>query len=358
MNPLRAKPARQVALSVLLSVCAAASTRAEVRWGGEILRQPAEWYASSEAQSAADTVIEYQSSEGGWQKNTDLLTPPSSPSEVERPTIDNGATTTPLRFLALVAEATGEAKYKQAFVRGMDYVFAAQYANGGWSQYYPLRKGYYSRITFNDNAMVNVLTILRDVSNAEAPFGFVDRERREDASAAVARGIDVILRTQIRQDGQPTAWCAQHDEKTLEPAWARAYEPPSLSGGETVGIVRFLMSIEEPTPEIIDSIEGAVAWLRSVAMSGVRVDRIPRPDGRTERLLVDDPDAPPVWARFYELGTNRPLYLDRDSVYRYDFSEIGYERRSGYSYHGNWASSLLREDYPRWRAQHRKDNQP
>ena len=205
---------------------------------------------------------------------------------------------------------------------------------------------------------MNVLTLLRDVGRGQARYGFVDRARRQQASAAVARGIDVILRSQIRQDGRLTAWCAQHDEKTLEPAWARAYEPPSLSGGETVGIVRFLMSIEEPTAAIIASIEGAVQWLRSVAMSGVRVDQIRRLDGRTERILVADPDAPPVWARFYELGMNRPLYLDRDSVLRYDFSEISYERRSGYSYHGDWPSSLLREDYPRWRKQQELSKRP
>jgi PelA/Pel-15E family pectate lyase len=352
MSSLRAKPARQVALAVLLSVYAASSTLAEVRWGGEILRQSAEWYGSADARAAADTVIQYQSSEGGWQKNTNLLTPPKAREELEQPTIDNGATTTPMRFLAFVADATGGAKYREAFERGLDYLFAAQYPNGGWPQYYPLREGYYSRITYNDNAMVNVLTLLGDVGKGDAPYGFVDEDRRDKASAAVARGIEIILRSQVKQDGRLTAWCAQHDEKTLEPSWARAYEPPSLSGGETVGIARFLMSIKEPTPEIIASIEGAVRWLRSVAMSGVRVNRIPRTDGRTERILVEAPDAPPVWARFYELGTNRPLYLDRDSVYRYDFSEISYERRSGYSYHGDWASSLLEEDYPRWRVQH------
>jgi PelA/Pel-15E family pectate lyase len=112
------------------------------------------------------------------------------------------------------------------------------------------------------------------------------------------------------------------------------------------------MSVEEPTPEIVAAVEGAVRWLRSVAMSGVRIDRIPRPDGRTEQVLVKDSDAPPLWARFYELGTNRPLYLDRSSVYRYDYTEIDYERRSGYSYHGTWAASLLAEDYPRWQANH------
>ena len=342
----------RAALLAIVAGCSALPTTVPLRWGKEVLHQQREWYASAEARRAADSVIQYQSPEGGWPKNTDLLTAPSTPSQLRRPTIDNGATTTPMRFLALVAHATGDAKYLEAFERGMDYLFAAQYPNGGWPQYFPLREGYYSRITYNDNAMVNVLTLLRDVSKGNTPFGFVDKAHRDKASAVLERGIDVILRTQVSRDGRLTAWCAQHDEKTLEPAWARAYEPPSLSGGETVGIVRLLMLIEEPTPEIIASIEGAVRWLRSVAISGIRVDRIPRPDGRTERILVTDPDAPLVWARFYELDTDRPLYVDRDSVYRYDFSEISYERRSGYAYHGDWAVELLDEHFPRWRAQH------
>lgn len=151
---------------------------------------------------------------------------------------------------------------------------------------------------------------------------------------------------------QLTAWCAQHDEWALEPAWARSYEPPSLSGGESVGIGRFLMSVEDPTPEIVAAIEGAVQWLRSVAMSGVRLHLIPKPDGRFERVLIEDPEGAPLWARFYKLGTNRPLYLDRDSVYRYDYSEIGLEQRSAYSYHGTWAAELLDEEYPSWHEQH------
>lgn len=340
-----------VALAIVASSCGDLPESPQIRWGDEIFHQPREWYASTDARAAADSVILYQTPVGGWPKNTDLLEPPSSPDAVGRPTIDNGATTTPMRFLALVVDGTGDARYRQAFEHGMDYLFAAQYPSGGWPQYFPLREGYYSRITYNDNAMVNVLELLRDASAGDAPYAFVDQARRAKASAAVARGIDVILQSQVEQEGQLTAWCAQHDERTLEPAWARSYEPPSISGGESVGIVRFLMSVEDPTPEIVAAIEGAVQWLRSVAMSGVRLHRIPKPDGRVERVLVEDPEAPPLWARFYELGTNRPLYLDRDSVYRYDFSEIGLERRSGYSYHGTWAAEFLDEEYPRWREQ-------
>ncbi len=200
--------------------------------------------------------------------------------------------------------------------------------------------------------MIRALQVLREAAASEAPYTFVDKDRRAKAADAVKRGLDCILKTQIIEAGKLTVWCAQHDEKTLAPAWARAYEPPSFSGSESVGIVSFLMAVEKPTPEIIAAVEGAVAWFGKVAMTGVRVDEIKGPDGRTERRLVQDPAAPRLWARFYELGTNRPLYLDRDSVFRYNFAEIGYERRSGYAYHGTWAERLLTRDYPAWRARH------
>ena len=342
------------ALAIVLAACGPAiespPEAASLEWGEELLRRPAEWYATTGARAAARSVIQYQTASGGWPKNTDLLVPPESADDVGEPTIDNGATTTPMRFLALVVDASGDPGFRQAFEQGMDYLFAAQYPNGGWPQFFPLREGYYSRITFNDNAMANVLTLLRDASTGEAPFAFVDPARRGRAAEAVSGGIDVILKSQILQDGQLAAWCAQHDETTLEPAWARAYEPPSLSGAESVGVTRFLMSVEEPSEEVVEAVEGAVRWLRSVAMSGVRIERVPGEGGRTDRVLVEDADAPPLWARFYELGTNRPLYLDRDSVYRYDYAEIGFERRSGYSYHGTWANSLLDSEYPDWRA--------
>jgi len=201
--------------------------------------------------------------------------------------------------------------------------------------------------------MVRAMTILRDVAGGQPPYDFVDAPRRGRAADAVARGIDCILKTQIKQDGKLTAWCAQHDEKTLEPAWARAYEPPSLSGSESVGIVRFLMSVEKPTPEIIAAIEGAVAWFRNVAIHGYRFEEFVNEQGMEDKRLVRDADAGLLWARFYELATNRPLFLDRDSVFRYSMSEINQERRGGYDYYGDWPEKLLARDYPKWRKKHK-----
>jgi PelA/Pel-15E family pectate lyase len=342
----------------LLALTQSSITLGAVRWHENVLRQKPQWYGSAEARAVADSVIQYQSPQGGWPKSTDLAKPPRRPDDIPPPgrgranSLDNEATTLPMAFLARVAHATGESTYRDSFLRGIDYLVAAQYPNGGWPQFWPLRKGYYSRITYNDGAMIRAMTLLRDVAGAQAPYDFVSAPRRMRAADAVARGIDCILKTQIKQDGKLTAWCAQHDEKTLKPAWARAYEPPSLSGGESVGIVRFLMSLEEPTPEVVAAIEGAISWFRSATMKGVRHESIRGNDGRREPRLVPDPDAPPLWARFYELETNRPLYLDRDSVFRYNYAEISYERRSGYRYHGTWANALIEKEYPAWRQKY------
>jgi PelA/Pel-15E family pectate lyase len=342
-------------LALFLAVVATAG--AAVRWNA-LSRQPGAWYAGDEARAIAASILQYQAPEGGWTKNTDMTAPPPAaylalkPSD-RAPTIDNGATTTQLHYLAQVITATSDATLRAAFERGFDYLLAAQYANGGWPQFFPLRPGYYTHITYNDNAMVNVLTLLREAARGRAPYAFVDAARRERAAAAVAKGIACILRTQVKQDGRLTAWCAQHDETTFAPVWARNFEPPSLSGSESAGLVRFLMGEENPPPGIIAAIEGAVAWFRAVPIKGLRVDGTPGADGQRDRHAVADPAAPALWARFYELGTNRPIFTGRDKVIRYDYNEIERERRTGYSYLGRWPATLLENYHPRWRAKNK-----
>ena len=316
-------------------------------------KQSVEWFQSEEGRRIADNVLTWQTPHGGWPKNRDTASEPfDGKSEDLHATFDNSATTGELRFLARAFRATNELRYQQAFLKGLSHILEAQYPNGGWPQFYPLSKGYPRHITFNDDAMVRILELLRDVSES-SDYRFLKTEDHTKAEAAVIKGIDCILRTQIKQNGKLTAWCAQHDEKTLEPAWARSYEPPSLSGAESVGIVRFLMSVEEPTPEIIAAIEGSVEWFRSVTIHGMRLEKFTDAEGQDNRRIVADPDAGPLWARFYEIGSNRPIFLDRDSVVRYSFSEIGQERRTGYAYYGSWAAKLLADEYPRWREKHK-----
>jgi PelA/Pel-15E family pectate lyase len=328
---------------------------AAVQWD-DVLRQPPAWYAGDEARGVAAAMLAWQSPAGGWPTDTDttVAPTPANPAGKRAPTFDDEATTRPLHHLARVITATGDATLRAAFERGFDYLLAAQYPNGGWPQYFPLRKGYYSHITFNDAAMVDVMTLLRDAAAGRAPFAFVDEARRARAAAAVARGLACTLRLQLRHEGRLTGWAAQYDPHTLAPAWARKFEPPALASAETVAIVRFLLGEPQPTPEIIAAIEGAVAWLAARRIEGLRVEDFTGADGRPDRRAVPDPTAPPRWARFYELETNRPIFAGRDQIVRYDFNAIEQERRAGYYYLGEWPATLLAKDYPCWRARHQR----
>ncbi len=297
----------------------------------DVLRQPAGWYGSAEAQGIADFVLRYQRKSGGWPKDTDMTRAPVPDSLAAAElhpdsTLDNGATMTQILLLALVSRATGDPRYRTAMIRGLDYLLDAQYPNGGWPQFFPLRTDYSRHITFNDGAMIGAMTVLDDVSRGVAPLDGIDEARRAKARAAVARGVEVILATQIRVEGQLTAWCAQHDEVTFEPRGARPYEHPSISGQESVGIVRFLMTCDADA-RIDRAVDAAVAWFRSVRIPG----------------------DPPRWARFYQIGTNRPIFSGRDGIIRYKLGEIEEERRNNYAWLGSWPQRLVDVEYPAWR---------
>ncbi|HEY0947011.1 MAG TPA: pectate lyase [Opitutaceae bacterium] len=342
------KPPSLLAVLTAVAVFPAAGA-APVRWNDALVQPPA-WYASAEALRVADNVLSYQTPEGGWPKNVDMAREPLAPQGVPHPhetnTIDNGATWTQLTYLARVYERTPEPRFQAAFERGLDYLFAAQYPNGGWPQYFPRREGYYSHVTFNDGAMISVMTLLRDVAGARPPYRFVDAGRRARAGDAVARGIECILRCQVRIDGTLTVWCAQHDEHTLAPAPARRFEPVTLSGGESAGIVRFLMQEEQPSAAVIEAVRAAVAWFEAVKLTGLRFERVTTPSG-PDATVAADPAAGPLWARFYEIGTNRPVFTGRDAVVRYRLAGIERERRGGYAWYGTWPEKVLR-DFPEW----------
>jgi PelA/Pel-15E family pectate lyase len=257
-----------------------------VRWP-DVLKRDAAWYRSDEALRVADNVLLYQRDSGGWPKNIDMAAVLSDADKdallKQKPeidsTIDNGATHTQLKYLARIYGAHPEDRYKQAFIKGVEYLLKAQYANGGWPQFYPLHQGYYTHITYNDDAMIGVLEVLRDVAKTKAPYAFVDAAVRARAASAVERGIECILKTQVVVDGKLTVWCAQHDEVTFKPAAARAFEPVSLSGLESVGIVRFLMRIEHPDKRVITAIESAVAWFEQTKITGFRWQETPVGNG-------------------------------------------------------------------------------
>jgi PelA/Pel-15E family pectate lyase len=330
---------------------------------GPVFKTPAStaagWFGGAEARQSADVLVSFQMPSGGWSKAVDyskgarragMHWSTHADGWYYAGTFDNRTTTEQLIFLAKTYQATQEPKYSAAFLKGLDYIFAAQLPNGGWPQVYPLAGDYHDEVTYNDDAMIHVLQVLQGVASGQPEYSFVDEARRNKARAAVDAGVRCILQSQVFQDGKPTVWCAQHDPLTLAPAAARKFEPASLSGGESLGIVRFLMGIEQPSGEIKAAVEGAVAWFEAVKITGIEIVNQTNAEGGTVMAAVANPKAPPQWARFCELGTNRPIFIGRDTVIHYNIAELDQERGKGYAWYVTKPIDLLTKEYPKWKA--------
>jgi PelA/Pel-15E family pectate lyase len=263
---------------------------------------------------------------------------------------DNSATTTEMRFMAKMFGKTKNESYKVSFNNGLKFILDAQYENGGWPMFWPLRKGYYTHITFNDNAIVNILVLLREIKDTNSLLASATSpENLKRVENACQKGIEVILKTQIVVKGEKTVWCAQHDEVTLLPAKARSYELPSFSGAESVGIIKLLMNIQNPSPEIISSVTGAIEWLTKHSLKNTRWESFTNAEGKKDRRIITDPKAGEMWARFYDLDTELPFVCDRDGIKKNTLEEIGYERRNGYSWYTDDPVEVITK-YPAWKA--------
>ncbi|HEY0862993.1 MAG TPA: pectate lyase [Lacunisphaera sp.] len=311
------------------------------------------WYASAEARGLAGYIVAWQRPSGGWTKGGDYTRAPSAADDHHdgwsAGTFDNDSTIYELRFLARVIHAganePGAAAWRDAFARGLAYLFAAQYPNGGFPQIYPLAGGYHDAITFNDDAMVHILELLRDTAGRREEYAFVPAGLASEAAVRLARGIQCVLATQLRDaTGRPTVWGQQHDALTLRPCAARNFEPTSECSLESAGLVQFLMSIPQPSPEIIAAVDGAMAWFSAHALPGVTWDR----EATAGSGLVPKPGTPDLWARYYEIGTGRPVFGERDRSVHYVVTELTTERRKGYGWYNNRGATLPAM-YARWK---------
>ena len=310
----------------------------------------------------AENMLIFQKVNGGWSKHLDgkavNYSSDYNPDEqayikakatLPDANIDNGSTTKEIKYLVKAFNKTGNRQYLDAAERGIDYLLKAQYANGGWPQYYPDNSGYRSQVTYNDNAMVNVLGVLEDITEGKNGFASVNKSYVSKAGEAVQKGVACILATQIKVNGKLTAWCAQYNHKTLKPEMARKFELESISGAESVGIVEFLISLPNPSPEIKQAVAAAVDWFKVVKIEGYRFADVPdasQPKGKDRTLVADAKST--IWARFYEIETNRPFFCGRDSKKKYSVAEIEYERRNGYAWYGDWPAKLISKEYPEW----------
>jgi PelA/Pel-15E family pectate lyase len=331
-------------------------------------------YAPEQIVEIADNLLLYQRANGGWIENQD---PTRILDAAERARVaadkanpeisfDNRNIFSQVEYLAAVYAQTHDARYRDAALRGIEVMLAHQNPTcGGWPHTVPGREPYHAHITIADDVTSGVLTVLRRVEAGTAPFGFVAADLRLQARAAVTRGDACLLRLQVVQAGRLAGWAGQYDSHTLQPALGRSYELPAIVAWETTGVVRYLIGIASPSLAVTRAIEGAAAWLERSKLTGLRIETFPAEpvhykyhQSTIDRRLVDDPSAPPLWARFYDLANNSVVLANRDGKRVATYDQIARERRTGYDWYGDWPTKLLSEELAAWRARVAQNDVP
>lgn len=311
-------------------------------------RMTDDWFRSDEASRLADHLLSFQTPSGGWSKHVDYSGAPRQPgqsyySESDSwqyiATIDNDSTTEQLRYLGRIHRASPDARYRDAFAKGIGYLLQAQFPSGCWPQVFPLQGGYHDAATYNDDAIVNVLRLLGEVAAGEYPF--VASELRQSAGAGVELGVGCIVKSQLSMGDKLAVWAQQHDPLTLVPVSARSYELVGLSGRESAGVTLYLMSLPSPGPGVVRGVHAAVDWFKAHEIFGYEYDSY-------ELRRVEG--AGPLWARLYELGTDKPIFSNRDGIKRYQWEELG-DRRRGYQWFTKAPAAVLAA-FAAWASAH------
>jgi len=339
---------------------------------GMSLRHDDAYWSTAPARHIADVIVSFQTPAGGWSKNMGFsgalrlpgqpyaannLNAFPDPNDFDKPrdpkwnyvgTLDNDCTNTELHFLAKVqAQAPGKEgdAYRAGFLKGIHYLLAAQYPNGGFPQVYPLEGGYHDAITFNDNAVSESAETLGDAAEGEGEYSFVPADLRKLAAAAADHALQCILKSQTTIDGRKTIWPQQEDALTLEPVSARNYEPGALAASESADLLDYLMTIQNPSKELVASIDAGIAWLKAHAVYGYEYTGGRGVEGG--RMLKPKDGAGPIWSRYYSIPEQKPIFGDRDKTLHDDVNELSLERRNGYAWYSAGEQQTI-DHYAAW----------
>lgn len=235
-------------------------------------------------------------------------------------TYDDDNTQGATRFLLHLYMTNGKPEYRAPLLKALDFILASQYPNGAWPQRYPLQyefahdglADYTSYYTLNDNSMRDILFTL-----VEAWEQLGDERYRN----AARRGVDFII---ALHPGEPQAGWAEQYDTNMRPIWARTHEPAGLMPRQSVDCITILERFYLMTGDrrYLKPIPSAITWLKNSAFVDLG-------NGRYEL------------ARYYEVGTNKPIYqhmTDRVNelgygLYRYDSDSTGVA--------GNWVFTTV-----------------
>ena len=299
------------------------------------------------AKDAAEALVYGQIKSGGWRNLVDF-DPTSKEAGLYRngkgkgsnsSSLDDGQTQSALRFLTQADKAFGfqNDKVHESVQIGFDALLAAQYPNGGFPQVWtgpvpsekPVKanypgydwrtegrvKNYWDMYTLNDNTTGYIAQTL-----VEALQVYQEPKYKE----ALARLGDFLILAQM-PDPQP-GWAQQYSY-AMQPIWARKFEPPGVSGHESQEAIETLMLIYRETRDAkyLEPIPKAIQWLRKSRLPGNLV------------------------ARYYELKTNRPLYMERTGE-KYSLTFDDSRLPSHYGWKTEARLEVLEKEYRRLKA--------
>ena len=287
------------------------------------------------ARETAYGLISGQLRSGGWYYRVNFdpsqraklayLNEPENAKARNITTLDDDTTQAALRFLMHTDHTLGfgDEKIRESVAYALPSLLKAQYPNGAWPQGYeefpdpekfPMAKAsypgswpriwpgsgrYWFRYTLNDNSLATLTDTLFEANRiyANPSAGSRFNQLAKDGRGAAERAGDFLILAQMPEP-QP-AWAQQYDFE-MHPAWARKFEPPSVTGGESQGAMRTLLKVYRETgnPKYLEPIPRALDYFRRSRL----------PNGQL--------------ARFYELRSNKPLYFTMDYRLTYDDSDM------------------------------------
>jgi PelA/Pel-15E family pectate lyase len=325
------------------------------------LDKPTDWYGSDEAKGLTANIVSFQTPAGGWGKNQPRNVParqrgqayvigeepkkpagdfdiPDDPKWHYVGTTDNGATIHEIRFLARVIGATRDEAAKASAIKGLNYFLNAQFPNGGWPQVWPLEGGYHDALTLNDN----------EAGRAQGDYAFVPQDMRARLLAAEKRAQDVFLEIQVKVDGKPTLWAPQYDALTLTPCSARNYEMPALSTTDSGALLVYLMKLPDPSTGMKSAIRTGIATLQALAIKDMDFTYV---EEIGARRLINKPGALPIWGRYLDLKTLRPIFGARSKAIYDSVADIEKGGRKGYAWYSRAPQKAV-DAFAEWSSKH------
>jgi PelA/Pel-15E family pectate lyase len=107
------------------------------------------------------------------------------------------------------------------------------------------------------------------------------------------------------------------------------------------------MELPKPDSNIVAAVRGAVAWFEKTQIRDMSFRKV----GNEGRTLVASPGSGPLWARYYEIGSDKPIFGDRDKTIHDAVDEISRKRRDGYAWFTDNPSEVLQR-FGKWSREH------